>query len=45
MRNIDETRKLLESSANGASTTACGSSGIPNNVYGHGFLNIEKAVN
>jgi len=38
------TRELLESSAAGIAATACQSSGIPNNVYGYGELDVRAAA-
>lgn len=43
-RQIDLTESILNSTATPVEATACNSSGIPNNVYGHGHLNIKAAV-
>ena len=45
LRNqIDFTEALLRQSATPITVTACSSSGVPNNVYGAGWLNIAAAV-
>jgi subtilisin family serine protease len=41
---IDLTETLLNVTATPVASTDCGSSGIPNNVYGYGHLNISAAV-
>ncbi len=43
-RQIDQTESLLNDSAVRVNTTACSSTGIPNNVYGFGRLDIKAAV-
>jgi len=46
LRNqIDYTEAILRQSATPISVTACSSSGVPNNVYGAGWLNVLAAVN
>lgn len=46
LRNqIDYTEDILRQSATPISVTACSSSGVPNNVYGAGWLNVLAAVN
>jgi Subtilase family len=42
--NIELTEEILNNSAVPISTTDCSSSGIPNNVYGYGRLDIHAAV-
>ncbi|HQW35135.1 MAG TPA: S8 family serine peptidase [Thermoflexales bacterium] len=42
---IDFTEDLLRNTATPVSVTACSSSGVPNNVYGAGKLNVLAAVN
>lgn len=41
---IDYTEAILRQSASPISVTACNSSGVPNNVYGAGWLNVAAAV-
>src|SRR5262249_15226435 len=41
---ISDTENILDDSAVDVATTSCGSSGVPNNVYGFGRLNIKAAV-
>jgi serine protease AprX len=43
-RQITTTENLLNSAAVTVNTTECGSTGIPNNVYGYGRLDIKAAV-
>lgn len=43
-RQIELSEDLLNRSATPVATTDCSSTGIPNNVYGHGRLNIKAAV-
>jgi subtilisin family serine protease len=43
-RQIATTETLLNSSAVKVETTECSSTGIPNNVYGYGRLDIKAAV-
>lgn len=45
IRDVDATQKLFEKTAVQQTTTSCSSNGIPNNVYGYGSLDIEKAIN
>jgi len=45
VRNVDATQRLLETTCVPQQSTACGSSGVPNNVYGYGSMNIEAAIN
>ncbi len=42
--NIELTEEILNNSAVHIPTTTCSSSGIPNNVYGYGRLDIQAAV-
>ena len=44
-RQITVTENLLNGSAVSVNTTLCSSSGIPNNVYGFGRLDVRAAVN
>ena len=45
LRNqIDFTEDLLRQTATPITVTACSSSGVPNNVYGAGWLNVAAAV-
>lgn len=41
---ITDTENILNDAAVDVSTTSCGSSGVPNNVYGFGRLDIKAAV-
>jgi len=43
VRKVPETLRHIELSATPLQSTACSSSGIPNNVFGHGKLDIAKA--
>jgi subtilisin family serine protease len=43
-RQIDLTESVLNGAAVAVPTTDCNSSGSPNNVYGHGRLDIKAAV-
>ncbi|MCW5968751.1 MAG: S8 family serine peptidase [Blastocatellales bacterium] len=43
-RDMDLTEAILNSTAAPVETALCSSSGIPNNVYGYGHLNIKAAV-
>jgi len=42
-REPARTRQHLEGTATGRPQTGCGSSGVPNNVYGYGELDVEAA--
>lgn len=42
-RNIDKTKQIFETSAIKQPTSECGISGSPNNVYGHGNIDLRKA--
>jgi subtilisin family serine protease len=42
-RDVDQTEQILEQSALHQPSTACGSSGSPNNVYGYGTINVFDA--
>lgn len=42
-RDIDRTKKIFEESAIKQPTSECGISGSPNNVYGHGNIDLRKA--
>jgi len=42
--NVDATQQLLERTAIRQNTTQCSSTGIPNNVYGYGSLDLGRAV-
>jgi len=44
VRRVAETLAVIQSSAVPLSSTACSSSGIPNNVYGYGKLDVHKAA-
>lgn len=44
VRDIDATQTWLEKTANPRSSNDCGSSGVPNNVYGYGMINLERAT-
>ncbi len=41
---IDQTESILDQAAVDVNTTSCSSSGLPNNVYGWGRLDIKAAV-
>jgi hypothetical protein len=41
--NIEKTQKLFEETADRKDSTSCGG-GYPNNVFGYGILNIDKAL-
>ena len=44
-RNVGATIELLIKTAKPISVQdVCSSSGVPNNVYGHGLIDVEKAV-
>jgi len=44
-RNIEKTMEIINKSAKQRSTNECNSpNGVPNNVYGHGNLDVDKAV-
>lgn len=44
-RNVDDTIDILNRSAHKMNVTnQCNSTGIPNNVYGYGILDVEAAV-
>lgn len=43
-RRIDETEDALNAAAVHIPTTACSSSGVPNNVFGYGRLDVRAAV-
>jgi len=44
VRKVQDTQTLLQTSAFQLDSTACQSSGRPNNVYGYGLLDIAKAI-
>merc|ERR1712000_780806 len=44
-RDIDNTRRILEETAQGIPTSSCSSENIPNNLYGYGMVNALYAVN
>ncbi len=44
-RDVDQTEQILEQTALHQTSSACGSSGSPNNVYGYGTINILNAYN
>lgn len=44
LRDIDATQKHFEQTANHKSSNDCSSSGTPNNVYGYGMINMDKAT-
>lgn len=44
-REVEKTYEVLFEAAHGVNSTDCESSlGVPNNVYGHGVMDIKKAV-
>jgi subtilisin family serine protease len=44
-RKMKETMKVIYASATPMESTLCGSTRkVPNNLYGYGIINIEKAV-
>jgi len=44
-RNINATISLINTSATKMNVTnTCNSNGTPNNVYGHGIIDVEKAI-
>jgi len=43
IRNIDATTEILQKSALHQTSNECGSNGTPNNVFGYGTVDIEKA--
>ena len=45
IRDIDNTRRILEETAQGIPTSSCSSENIPNNLYGYGMVNALYAVN
>ena len=42
---ITLTEQILNDSADPVSSSSCGSSGVPNNLYGHGRVDVLAAVN
>jgi len=42
--NVEKTQKLIEETCDKKETSACGG-GHPNNVWGFGIINVEKALN
>jgi len=44
VRRVAETLTLIQSTATPLASTACSSSGNPNNVYGYGCLDLSKAA-
>eukprot|EP01120_Amphizonella_sp_Union-15-10_P006912 TRINITY_DN2288_c0_g1_i3.p1 TRINITY_DN2288_c0_g1~~TRINITY_DN2288_c0_g1_i3.p1 ORF type:complete len:217 (+),score=32.49 TRINITY_DN2288_c0_g1_i3:146-796(+) len=45
IRDVEKTERLFEKTATPLSSTTCGSTGFPNNVYGYGGVNVLAAVN
>jgi len=43
-RNIAATKQLFQNTAKKQPSNECSSSGTPNNVYGHGTIDVHKAV-
>jgi len=44
VRQVAQTRALLEQTATPRPVNSCGTNGSPNNVYGHGELDVENAI-